>query len=1613
MAQQTIDLGTLGGVDGTGDSIRAAGDKINDNFTELYALPVVASDISFQGNTIVSKSSNADIVISASGTGAITLGGYKLDDNNIQTVDTNGDLKINANGSGYVVIDGLGFAGTSIHATDSTIINLNENLIVAGTLATTGNVTVTGTVTGVTGSTIGNITLANGSITDSSGTISFGNENVTTTGTLSAETGDVIGNMTFADGSITDSSGAITFDNENLSTSGNINAGTTTFSSLAVSASSSFVGTTTIDNLTLNDNIISTSSNADLNLTPGGTGVVNVSNMTIDSSVNLTDNVIKVTRTNDDFILSANGTGSVQVSNIDMNSGTVDNVVIGGGAAGTFTTLAFNPASGGTLSSTGVKITHNEIKAIESNANLEFAANASGYVEVNGFQLPNADGEAGQLLRTDGSKEITWVTSPILLGQSEIQDARNTIGFSTLTTLNSVEAVGSHESITNLTSVVDEFDQTQFDSAWYLLLQRYDSADSSIEYAASKTIVAQGTEDGSTFDAFNGTSQIVKSFDTDEIIQTSTDIRSSVSKVRLLGTSGTLADGSTKSTNNALSFYRIGLGDNDSSGWTDGKASTKVVADLDSAEATLDSWSASSFRGAKYYVSINNTTTNEVQNVEVLLVHNGSDAFVSQYNSMTTNTSSTPLATFAADINSGNVRLRGANGTAGTCRVNMYRILLADNESDSSGTYENVIGAQQVSNTASATIDANSFRGSASPDMSSQKVINSWAKTSFDSVFYHMVQKDMTNDEFVMNKLSVNHGVGSDGSTEDAFVSDSHVVKSGEMNDISAFDANINGSTVELKATGQSDGSTAIQNSLQYYAIGLGPDTTTGTSGNIGTHAGIIAGGNNETTIDHVTAFGSTQGIVAAERSVAEFTAGQFDSAWYFVVSNDTVNTSIQTQKVSLMHNMVDAFVTSSAVAGTDVGDTHPTYDGDVVASNDSTSKVRLRSTDSDGSSVTPNNTMAYYRIGLGDDDSTGYVGAETDETTVARATLTGSSVANIDTFAKGANSGAKYFISINDQSTGEMSNIEALVTHDNTNAFITTFNEHFSGTSSLITLTADISGSDVRLRGVCRNNDGIRVTAYKILLADTESAQTGTNTRTIANVTVSSSATAIDTFDHNDVDAAHYIIVGTNGADEKFITEATVVTDGAGAFVSQQGDVSTKGTVMLELAAAHDGSSTVTLSASSTSGASTSVMAYRIQLKAPIHNIVTVDSWSTSSYRGAKYYISADDTINGHITNIECLVIHDGTSSYISTFGQHNSNVSLLSLTTDVSGGNVRLLAEPTAADVRIKFYRIRLADNESGSTGTDFNTVAATTVSSSATAIDTFVDTQFTGAHYVIVARNNTEGSSEIQEATVVTNGTTAFVSHANHVSSKSTAMLTLSAAHDGSSTVTLNAASTAGGSTTVNAFRIHMKVEDAFAYDVLDSFAQSSYQLANYIIVGKNASNQSQIAEVMVTSDGTDAYKVDDGSNISTHSETEMVMKFTAVMNSGNVELRAENNQQNTDTTVNMYKVQLARAEGNPQSVATLDSFAKADFRGAKYTISVSDASSGDLGLYETLDLSVTHDGTNVFISTFGRVTNHTTDLVEFSADISGDNVRIRGSISSTNTHTVTLMRRLMKV
>jgi hypothetical protein len=1464
------------------------------------------------------------------------------------------------------------------------------------------NLTTSGTFNGGTGSTFGNLTLANGSITDSSGTINFGNENLTT----SASSMAINSTLTAGSGSITDSTGAFTFVNENLTTTGTLTVGgTSTFDSLSVGGATSVAFPVTVDNLTFNDNIISTSSNADLNLTPGGTGVVNVANLTIDSSINFTDNVIKVITSNADLILSANGSGSVEINGIDLNSGTIDNTIIG---ASDPSTGLFDPLNYTTLViPTKLTFSGNTLSTSRSNDNLEFEASGSGKVIIDGLSMPITDGQTGEFLQTNGSGVIGFGSTGVALGVSDIQDARNTIGFTTESVIDANTSEGENESILVATSMIDDWAQSKYDSAWYITLSRLEGADSAIEYQMQKAVIAQGTADGSTFDSFIGSSQIIRTSADQEVILSS-DVRSATSVVRLLGQGGTLADGSSLSAINTLHYFRIGLGDNDSSGTQAGSGlqQTVVVADLDSAAAALDSWAHGSYRGAKYFISINNTTTNEVSSTEVMVVHNGTDAFITEYNTIISNAESTPLATFTADINGSNVRLLGQNGTAGTCRVSMYRVLLSDSETTASGDPISVVGSTAIGQITTTDLDANITTIISKQGFETAEILDEWASSAFDSAWYLTLVKDMNGDRLAFHKYSVLHGTSEDSSIE-TFITDSSVVRNEEFDCVTA-DVAVDDGNIQLKLTGISDGSTTVLNFANTYRIGLGANTSDSSTGAIELEGGVILAGNDETTIDHVTASGTTQGLLAAERTGAEFTAGQFDSAWFHVVTRDLANGSFETQKLSLVHDLQDVYLSSSAVNRTDVGDTHPTFDADIVSAGDSTSKIRLRITDSDGSTVGPSNTMAYYRIGLGDDDSTGYTGEETNEISVNKATLS-STLANVDTFAAAANTAAKYYISMNNMATGETGNMEALVTHDNTNAYITTYNDIFSGSNSLVTFTADIDSGNVRLRGSANAGASTRVTVYRILLGDTEGAETGTNTKTIANVTVSSSATQIDTWEDTATDAAHYIVSGQNGANEKFVCELTVVTDGAAVFVSQGPNVSTKGTDMLSFTATHDGSNSVVLNALSTSGGSTLVNAYRMIMKAPAVATATMDTFAHADYRGAKYYISATSTENSGTMNSEAMVVHDGTTPYITVFNEAYSHSRLFSLAATISGDDVVLTATPLVANTTIKFYKILLADDQSAATPrANVNVISAVTVSSTATTIDTFSTNTHAGAHYIIIGSAG-DGKS-IMEASVISDGTTASVSEGPQVSTKGTAQLELTASHS-STTTTLQASSTSGGSTTVNAYRIILAKPAGTQYTQIDSFAHANTQGAMYIAVTNQTDAKAQIDEFMVVTDGTGAYNLRYGIN-SASASTELV-DWTTIVDGSNVKVRAELNDSRAEGTINVWQVHLDRAAGNPSSIATLDTWDKTVYRSAIYNVSISSPNSGTLGDYEACDVRVTHDGTTPYLSIFGRTNSATADLVTFSADIVGNNIRLRGTISTTNTHNVTVVRRVIEL
>ncbi len=172
MTRKIIDTGVEGNP-ATGDSLRTAMGKINANFLEnytaladtalggMFTTPFTNGDIKIQANgtgiveidrlsinntTISSLDTNADITLTANGTGGIILNGpvtaTEITTNNITSNGSNADISIQPSGTGSVVIGALTLNGSTISATDSTQININDAVQLEGNVGFHGTTPV-------------------------------------------------------------------------------------------------------------------------------------------------------------------------------------------------------------------------------------------------------------------------------------------------------------------------------------------------------------------------------------------------------------------------------------------------------------------------------------------------------------------------------------------------------------------------------------------------------------------------------------------------------------------------------------------------------------------------------------------------------------------------------------------------------------------------------------------------------------------------------------------------------------------------------------------------------------------------------------------------------------------------------------------------------------------------------------------------------------------------------------------------------------------------------------------------------------------------------------------------------------------------------------------------------------------------------------------------------------------------------------------------------------------------------------------------------------------------------------------------------------------------------
>ncbi len=257
MAKQTINIGVAAN-DNTGDPLRTAFTKINDNFDEIYTVGPVSTNIEINDNTISSTNSNGNIIFDPAGTGTVKIEGPTTA-NGIITVNStfSGNVIPTANGTqtlgnlsnrwGNVFISGNGIrlgnlllketdSKLEIYATDgitNAILSANsttsgavlENGNAVVSLAASGNITLfaSGSATPVvvspallsvpaltaTGNvSSGNVSGTTGTFTTVAGTLSTASQTaITSVGTLTALT--VTGNVSTGNVSATGIAGTL------------------------------------------------------------------------------------------------------------------------------------------------------------------------------------------------------------------------------------------------------------------------------------------------------------------------------------------------------------------------------------------------------------------------------------------------------------------------------------------------------------------------------------------------------------------------------------------------------------------------------------------------------------------------------------------------------------------------------------------------------------------------------------------------------------------------------------------------------------------------------------------------------------------------------------------------------------------------------------------------------------------------------------------------------------------------------------------------------------------------------------------------------------------------------------------------------------------------------------------------------------------------------------------------------------------------------------------------------------------------------------------------------------------------------------------------------------
>ena len=716
------------------------------------------ANLTFDGSTLgISGAATISTTLAVTGaatfTGGVTTGA--LTTNAITSNGSNADLSLQPSGTGDVLISALRVNGTTLDSSDSSTININEALIVDGTATVSGALASSTSLALASGATVTGIADED-DLTSNSDTLlatqqsikAYVDAQVTASdldfqgdsgGALSIDLDSET--MTFTGGTGIDTSGsgnAVTFaiDSTVATLTGSQTLTNKTITSPTISTPT-VTGTLTATSVTTND-IVSNGSNADITLDPTGTGDIN---LTAGADVNLPAD-IGLTFGNDGEKIEGDGTDlTISTSNNVTIDAAADIVLDAGGAdvtlkddgttfgsltnsggelviksgstptvAATFAGAAVTFASSVTVGSlvqsgsNGITVSDNSITTGSSNADIKITPHGTGKVKFNdAYTFPTSDGTNGTALVTDGSGALSFST----VGDASASDDGAGVAI-------------ADKRITSTARTIDSWHSTFQDSVLYYVVSNDHNED-----CVNIQKVSVCHDDTTAYISSAGAQSKASTTMTAFTAALDNDM------VRLKAASSNAVGGT-------LSFYKFGLGDNTSTG-TSGNVIISQNTDVDSASESLVSFAHGTYRGAKLFISINNNAKTEVGNVEALVVHDGSDAFISQFGGI--QTGDNPLLTLTAAIDGSNVVVSAAGGEA-NLRVTVHAIMLKDTMTSDDGTYANTEAIAPVTISSTAT------------------EVDTLVEASNNGAVYYLVSKNASEGAYAVNEVFMAMGSG-------------------------------------------------------------------------------------------------------------------------------------------------------------------------------------------------------------------------------------------------------------------------------------------------------------------------------------------------------------------------------------------------------------------------------------------------------------------------------------------------------------------------------------------------------------------------------------------------------------------------------------------------------------------------------------------------------------------------------------------------------------------------------------------------------------------------------------------------------------------------------------